>query len=87
MFSRGGKKKPHMRTDLDVRHREYPDAPPELSLIPVVVYLPDDVDSIALLKRQLPERHEAAKCGEKVNTSKVNGRKHQPPKQGPKKIS
>lgn len=47
---RGGGDTAHTCTDLDVGHREYPDAAPELSLIPVVVYLADDVHSVALLK-------------------------------------
>lgn len=51
------KKTAHVCTDLDVGHGEYPDAAPELSLVPVVVYLPDDVHGVALLKRQLPAEH------------------------------
>lgn len=43
-------------THLNVGHWEYPDTSPELSFIPVVVYLPDDIHCIALLKRQLPAR-------------------------------
>lgn len=50
----GGRCTHWMQRYLNVRYGEDPHPSSVLSFIPVVIYLPDDVDCIALLKGQLP---------------------------------